>query len=55
MMAETKRRTVRRTLSRDIPRLLELFALARQTMRSDGNLTQWVGGYPDEVAVRRDL
>ena len=55
MMAETKRRTVRRTLSRDIPRLLELFALARQTMRSDGNLTQWAGGYPDEEAVRRDL
>ncbi|MBR1576648.1 MAG: DUF45 domain-containing protein [Bacteroidales bacterium] len=54
-MAQTASRQVRRAVSRDIPRLLELFALARQTMRADGNLSQWAGTYPDEEAVRRDL
>ena len=34
---------------------MELFALARQRMRADGNLSQWAGGYPDEEAVRRDM
>ena len=54
-MTETSSRQVRRTLSRDIPRLMQLFDLARQTMRADGNLTQWAGGYPDESAIRRDI
>ena len=54
-MEQTSSRQVRRTLSRDIPRLMQLFALARQTMRADGNLSQWAGDYPDEAAIRRDL
>lgn len=54
-MPDSDSRQIRRTLSRDIPRLMQLFALARETMRSDGNLSQWAGGYPDEAAVRRDM
>ena len=54
-MEQTPTRQIRRTLSRDIPRLLQLFALARETMRADGNLSQWAGDYPDEAAIRRDM
>ena len=54
-MEQTLARQVRRTLSRDIPRLLQLFALARETMRADGNRSQWAGDYPDEAAIRRDM
>jgi len=54
-MEENTSRQVRRTTARDIPRLMELFGLARQTMRADGNFSQWAGGYPDEEAIRRDI
>lgn len=48
-------RTVRLTVSGDIPRLMEVFADAKQTMREDGNLEQWNGSYPDEAAILRDI
>ncbi len=54
-MPETVARQVRHTQKRDIPRLMQLFALARQTMRADGNLSQWAGDYPNEEAILRDM
>ncbi len=54
-MPESGARQVRHTQKRDIPRLMQLFALARQTMRADGNLSQWAGDYPNEEAILRDM
>ena len=54
-MQEVAPRQVRRTQKRDIPRLMLLFAQARQTMRADGNLSQWAGDYPNEEAILRDM
>lgn len=48
-------RVIRNTEPGDIPRLMEIFADARQTMRSDGNLEQWSGTYPDPEAIMRDI
>lgn len=48
-------RIVRNTVEEDIPRLMEVFADARQTMRSDGNFEQWNGAYPDAEAIMKDI
>lgn len=39
----------------DIPRIMEICGEARGIMRSDGNMTQWTGGYPSEDIIRRDI
>ena len=54
-MPDTPDRQVRNTQKRYIPRLMQLFAQARERMRADGNLSQWAGNYPDEAAILRDM
>ena len=39
----------------DIPRIMELFEEAREIMRSDGNMTQWTGGYPSKDVIGTDI
>ena len=34
---------------------MELFTAAKSIMRSDGNMTQWEGNYPNEEIVRSDI
>ncbi len=46
---------VRLAAASDVEAVLGLFDQARAIMRSDGNLTQWAGGYPDAPAVLRDI
>lgn len=48
-------RIIRKTEERDIPRLMDVFADAKQTMRADGNMEQWNGPYPDPDAIMRDI
>lgn len=38
--------------SEDLPRLMEIFAIARTYQKSHGNPTQWPEGYPPEQKVR---
>lgn len=47
--------TVRPATEADLPALPPLFEAARAIMRSDGNLHQWVNGYPGLDAVREDI
>ena len=47
--------TVRPATAGDLPRLMDLFRQARETMRADGNLTQWAGEYPSEDVVLEDI
>ena len=35
--------------------ILTVLEAAKGIMRSDGNLRQWVGGYPDESVISRDI
>lgn len=46
---------IRQSTYDDIPRIMELFAAARGIMRSDGNMEQWSGEYPQESVARADI
>ena len=46
---------IRKATVQDIPAAMELFIAAKNIMRSDGNMTQWDGNYPDEEIVRSDI
>ena len=46
---------IRKATEKDIPAAMELFTAAKSIMRSDGNMTQWEGNYPNEEIVRSDI
>ena len=46
---------IRRATNDDIPRIMEICRQARLIMRSDGNMTQWTGGYPSETVIMSDI
>lgn len=48
-------RIIRKARPDDVPRMMEIFSEARGIMRSDGNMHQWVGGYPSEELIRKDI
>ena len=47
--------TIRKASSADLPRVLEIYAAARQFMCETGNPTQWAGGYPQPTIVEEDV
>ena len=54
-MATISGHTVRPATNDDLPRMMDIFAQARETMRADGNLTQWAGEYPSAQVVLEDI
>lgn len=46
---------IRKATYEDIPRLMEIFADARRTMRESGNMNQWPDSYPSEAIIRNDI
>ena len=46
---------VRHALLSDMPKILEIYAIARQYMRDNGNPTQWGDSYPEEEALLNDI
>ena len=46
---------IRKANLHDLPRILEIYAYARQFMRNTGNPTQWKEGTPAESTLRRDI
>lgn len=46
---------IRKSNLHDLPRILEIYAYARQFMRNTGNTTQWREGTPAESTLRRDM
>lgn len=46
---------IRRTSFDDIPRLHEIFAIARKFMANTGNPNQWAEDYPSEKLLREDI
>lgn len=45
---------IRKSELKDIPDMMEVFAIARQTMRANGNLQQWIN-YPPEELLEEDI
>lgn len=39
----------------DLPLVMEIYDYARAFMRANGNVTQWVNGYPSEELIRREI
>lgn len=46
---------IRQSTLADIPRLQEIFAIARRFMAATGNPNQWADGYPGEELLRSDI
>ena len=46
---------IRKAALADLPRMMEIYAGAREYMRANGNPNQWVGGYPSEDRIREDI
>lgn len=51
-MAEKRIRPARQA---DMERILEIYELARQFMRENGNPTQWAGGHPRRELLEADI
>lgn len=47
--------TIRKTQLSDLPRLQEIFAIARRFMADTGNPTQWDENYPSEELLLDDI
>ena len=39
----------------DLPRILEIYDIAKAYMRANGNPNQWNGAYPDQETLRTDI
>lgn len=39
----------------DLPRILEIYDIAKTYMRANGNPNQWNGAYPDPETLRTDI
>ena len=46
---------IRTASAANLPRLLEIYDIARAFMRTTGNMTQWAGGYPDAATLEDDI
>ena len=46
---------IRKATMADIPRVMEVYAAARQFMKESGNPTQWTEGYPQIALVEQDV
>ncbi len=46
---------IRQTCVEDIPRLMEIFTIARRFMNETGNPNQWSDDYPGEELLRNDI
>lgn len=46
---------IRKGALADLPRLMEIFAYAREFMARSGNPNQWIDGYPSEEQIAREI
>lgn len=47
--------TIRKASASDIDAMMDIFECGKQIMRSDGNMTQWTGGYPQRDLVAAEI
>jgi RimJ/RimL family protein N-acetyltransferase len=46
---------IRNTTLDDLDIVMEIYAKARQYMRENGNMNQWINGYPDRELIKKDI
>lgn len=46
---------IRLSQTKDIPAIMEIYDVARQFMKDQGNPTQWDGGYPSAGLIEDDI
>lgn len=54
-MKGQKRMEIRESTLEDIKDIMEIFEVARAYMKTHGNATQWVAGYPGEEVIKADI
>ncbi len=47
--------TIRTAIPADLPRIMEIYASARQYMKATGNPTQWGEAYPPSSMIQEDI
>lgn len=47
--------SIRPATYEDVPRIMEICEEAKGIMRSDGNMSQWTDGYPQEEVIIADI
>lgn len=47
--------TIQKAQLTDIPAIMQVIDDARNMMRQNGNLTQWINGYPDQETILNDI
>lgn len=52
---ENEKIVIRRAVACDLPAIMRIYDAARQFMRSQGNATQWSGGYPSVQLIESDI
>lgn len=48
-------RVIRLAATDDIPQIMSVLEAAKSTMRADGNLGQWINGYPSYDVISADI
>ena len=46
---------IRLTDLKDLPAVMAIYDIARDFMRANGNVTQWIDGYPSEELIRQEI
>ena len=46
---------IRLAENKDLPQIMEIYAYAREFMKTIGNPTQWAGGYPKKEMLEDDI
>jgi RimJ/RimL family protein N-acetyltransferase len=47
--------TIRTTTPDDLPEVMQAYDYGRALMRAQGNVVQWVNGYPSEAFIRSEI
>lgn len=46
---------IRKAAERDIPHILEIYSIAKEYMKNEGNTTQWDENYPSIETIEEDI
>ena len=46
---------IRKATPSDLPAVESIYEQARAYMRANGNLSQWINGYPDRAIIQQDM
>lgn len=46
---------IRKAHHNDLPRIMNIFSVAKKFMRKSGNKNQWTNGYPSEEIIEKDI